>query len=154
MMWLLEDESYFLMHLGPEPLGVSFTKEVLENCLRGRNGPIKYLLCRQELLAGIGNIYADEILFRAGISPQRHPNTLGPHEWILLHQSIQSVLLRATQILIDLMPIQPITRESNDKEGVLMVHRLRGGLCTECGGYISRWLIRSRSSFWCPNCQV
>ena len=154
MMWFLEDESSFLMHLGPEPLGVSFTEKVLKSCLEGRAGPIKYLLCQQELLAGIGNIYADEILFHAGINPQRGSNTLVSYEWVVLHQCMQSVLLRATEMLTNLMPIQPITRESNGKEGVLMVPRLRGGLCPKCGSSVSRLLIRSRSSFCCLSCQV
>ena len=81
MMWLLEDAEPMLKHLGPEPLEPEFTPEVFQGRLQGRrNAPIKALLCDQGIIAGIGNIYADEVLFAAGIGPLRPGANLSPEE--------------------------------------------------------------------------
>ncbi|MFQ5933646.1 MAG: DNA-formamidopyrimidine glycosylase, partial [Dehalococcoidia bacterium] len=61
-LWLVEEVNSVVGHLGPEPLEPSFTPDVLAGILKGRGAPVKALLCQQELIAGIGNIYADEIL--------------------------------------------------------------------------------------------
>lgn len=71
LMWLVADNKAIVGKLGPEPLEAGFTMKLLTRLLSGRTAPIKALLCDQELIAGIGNMYADEALFTAGIHPLR-----------------------------------------------------------------------------------
>jgi formamidopyrimidine-DNA glycosylase len=75
-MWLVEDENQITGKLGPEPLEPEFTPEVLAQILKDRNTPVKSLLLDQTLIAGIGNMYADEALFDARLHPLRSANSL------------------------------------------------------------------------------
>src|SRR5260370_35411280 len=91
-LWPGECESEALKGLGPEPLSQDFTVETLVKSLSARKGAIKQVLLNQEVVAGLGNIYADEALFYASIHPLRRANTLTPLEIQRLHEGIVSVL--------------------------------------------------------------
>src|SRR3989442_5964934 len=91
-MWLLDDEALMWSKLGPEPLGEEVTPAYLHALLKRRSGPIKGALLDQKAIAGIGNIYPDEALFIAGISPRRAANTLSRRRVKLLHEAIREAL--------------------------------------------------------------
>ena len=100
MMWLVRDEEEVLAGLGPEPLDPAFTCEVLTWVLSGHNAPVKALLCDQAILAGLGNIYADEVLFVAGIHPIKRGGHMSPDEVRRLHKAIVTRLKEATELLV------------------------------------------------------
>src|SRR3990172_2844922 len=84
-MWLIEDEAAVVGKLGPEPLGEGFGPQELHRLLAGRSAPVKVVLLDQGAIAGIGNIYADEALFEAGIRPAKPANALSPRAADRLH---------------------------------------------------------------------
>ena len=94
-MWLVKDKSTIISKLGPEALAAEFTPEILAQRLSKRTAPIKALLCDQSLVAGIGNMYADEALFRARIHPLRSGKSLSRAEIERLYHAIQQILLAA-----------------------------------------------------------
>lgn len=140
--------------LGPETLDADFTVSYLQEILTGRTGKIKALLLDQRLIAGLGNIYADEALFRAGIHPERTGGSLSDQELERLHRAICQVLEegichRGTTI-----------RNYVDGEGIVgeFQHHLRvygreGEPCVVCGTPICRLKVGGRSSYHCPQCQ-
>ena len=97
VMWLVEDKNTVTDKLGPEPLEADFTPQILAQRLSKRTAPIKALLCDQSLVAGIGNMYADEALFLAKIHPLRPGRSLSPEEIERLHHAIQQVLAASHQ---------------------------------------------------------
>ena len=143
-----------LVDMGPEPLGNSFSADHLVAALAGRKGPIKTALIDQALVAGIGNIYACEALFMAGLSPRRKAGTIRGGRADRLVAAIRSVLASAIEdggtSLRD--HVQP------DGEIGYFVQRLTvygrdGQLCGTCGATIRRITQSGRSSFYCPDCQ-
>ena len=98
-IWLAQDTGPLLGGLGPEPLDPSFTVDVLQACLARRTAPIKALLCDQAVIAGIGNIYADELLFAAGIHPLLPGSGLSRRRVERLHAEIGPMLEEATETL-------------------------------------------------------
>jgi formamidopyrimidine-DNA glycosylase len=143
--------------VGPEPLESVFTAENLTKGLARRTAPIKSALLNQKLVAGIGNIYADEALFRARIHPLRPANTLSTAEVRALHRAIRQVLRegienRGTSI--------SHFRDGNGDEGAnqtnLQVYgRGRAGFpCLRCGQPLTFLVISGRSSHFCPRCQT
>jgi len=143
-----------LVTLGPEPLGPRFTPDYLREVLAGRQTTIKGALLNQELLAGLGNIYVDESLFRAGIHPARRAGSLTGDEVFRLHRAIRSVLeegirYRGTSV-----------RDYVDGEGKtggfqerLAVYGRRGQPCVKCGTPLELARIAGRGSVYCPRCQ-
>ncbi|MBI2855537.1 MAG: formamidopyrimidine-DNA glycosylase [Chloroflexi bacterium] len=153
MMWLVKDVAPVIGHLGPEPLEPEFTPEVLAGILRGKGLPIKVLLCEQSAMAGIGNIYADEILFCAGLHPERKAEAVSFQEIQALHECTVTVLREATERLSGLLPIPGPPTESAAGAAVLKVPRSYGAGCPHCGTSIQRLVIRGRSAYLCPRCQ-
>jgi formamidopyrimidine-DNA glycosylase len=133
-----------LRRLGEEPLGRGFTRVKLEALLRGRRGALKGLLLRQDLIAGIGNLYADEILFRARVLPARTAESLRPAELRRLHETVRSVLREATTAL----------SRNRAETGGLLDNRERGGVCPRCGRELSVARIAGRTTFFCRFCQT
>lgn len=129
----------------------------LTSLLEGRQAPIKALLLDQNLLAGLGNIYADETLHRAAVSPLRPGGTLGAAEIAALRKAIGQTLRHALKwggtSLDDLAYLLPDGR-TGDYLGRLRVYGKEGQKCCRCGGEIVRTIVRNRSSYWCPACQV
>ncbi len=153
MLWLVEEPSRVLGGLGPEPLEPSFTPAVLARQLEGRNAPIKALLCEQSVVAGLGNIYADEVLFAASIHPLRKASVLSSSNVEGLHKAIVEVLTKATETLSRLMPIGGPPTESAEGQQILMLSRAKGGACPRCSGPLERVLVRGRSTYFCSRCQ-
>jgi formamidopyrimidine-DNA glycosylase len=132
-----------LRRLGVEPLARSFTLRQFRALLNRRRGAVKSLLLRQEVVAGIGNIYADEILFQARLYPARRVESLRPAEVRRLYQAVRRVRRRATAGLARYR--RPI--------GDLLPGRERGGVCVRCGGPITMLRIGGRATYYCPSCQ-
>jgi formamidopyrimidine-DNA glycosylase len=124
--------------------------------LAGRQAPIKALLLDQHIVAGIGNIYADESLHRAEIAPQRPGGSLTPAEVATLRKAIKATLHHALQwggtSLDDLAYLLPDGR-TGDYVKRLRAYGREGERCRRCSGEIVRNVIRGRSSYWCPGCQ-
>ena len=154
VLWLVDNEAPVLGHLGPEPLEREFTPEVLHTALSRRSAPIKALLLEQELVAGIGNIYADEVLWCVGLEPMSRGSSLTPADCECLWECIRKVLAEATERLVPLMPTGQPPTESELGSQVLRVPRSEGAPCPHCGEAIVRLPVRSRSSFFCPRCQA
>jgi len=152
---LVADRDSVIGELGPEPLEEGFTPEVFTRGLQKRKAPLKAVLLDQGFIAGIGNMYADEALFRAGIHPLRLANSLSDAEVRRLHRAIRGVLLAA----IDSKgaSLNTYYRPSGEKgsahTGFNVAHR-RGEYCPVCGTGIERILIRQRGSYYCPKCQL
>ncbi|MCH8195767.1 MAG: bifunctional DNA-formamidopyrimidine glycosylase/DNA-(apurinic or apyrimidinic site) lyase [Chloroflexi bacterium] len=149
---LVADEASALPALGPEPLEPAFTPQALGKAL-GRRVPVKALLCDQAVVAGIGNIYADEALFLACVHPAKPGNELTPAEVERLHGAIVSSLTEATVQIARIMPAKGPPTESDEGRSVLCVPRMAGAPCTRCGKPVQRVVIRSRSAYFCPRCQ-
>lgn len=143
-----------LVDMGPEPLGNSFSADHLVAALAGRKGPIKTALLDQALVAGIGNIYACEALFMAGLSPRRKAGTIRGGRADRLVAAIRSVLASAIEdggtSLRD--HVQP-GGEIGYFVQRLTVYGRDGQLCGTCGATIRRITQSGRSSFYCPDCQ-
>ncbi len=155
--YLVEDTRELFGHLGPEPLEVTFTPDILAGRLDGRRGEIKRVLLDQEIVAGLGNIYASEALWRASIHPQRVASSLTVDEVQQLHVGITTVLQEAVMdggtSLGDRQYVYP--------DGGLGRHQLHlavydrtGEPCLRCGRPIERTVLGQRSTYFCPYCQI
>ena len=138
---------------GEEPLGVGFDKFVA--LFRGRQAPIKSALLNQKLLRGLGNIYADESLFRARVRPRRRAHRLSGEEMRRLYDSIQQVLSQA--IAAGGSSISDYVDASGEAGMFQFEHRVygrEGEPCVVCRTPIKRVVIAGRSAHYCPKCQV
>jgi formamidopyrimidine-DNA glycosylase len=140
--------------LGLEPLSDDFTPTALARLLAGRSRQIKPLLLDQTGIAGIGNIYADESLFRAGIHPLRRAETLTPEEITRLHAAIRAVLeLGIEHGGTTFGRHQDIWGEAGRNRDHLAVYKRAGAPCLRCGTPLVRMVIAQRSTHFCPACQ-
>ena len=154
-MWLVKDKESVVGELGPEPLEQEFTMAVLTQLLNKRKSPLKALLCDQHIIAGIGNLYADEALFLAKIHPLRLGGSLTPAELKRLHRAILEVLLKG--IKNKGASIENYVRPDGTKGGAhleFMVPRKAGEPCIRCGTLVERITVRGRGTYLCPKCQV
>lgn len=143
-----------LYNLGPEPLGKEFTPETLARATAGRKAPIKNLLLKQELLAGLGNIYADECLFRAGVSPLRQASSLSEGEIERLWSAIREILSEAIRLRgTTFSDYQDGFGRTGDFRQKLAVYGREGESCRECEGPVVRVKLAGRSTFFCRQCQ-
>jgi len=155
VMWLAEDVDTVLGKLGPEPLAGSFTPGILAQRLSRRHIPIKAALIDQSVIAGIGNMYADEALFAARIHPLRKANTLSLKEMQTLYHCIREVLWSAIEskgASVDTY-IRPEGQLGTAQFAFKVAHR-GGEPCPICGTRIQRILVRNRGTCFCPKCQV
>ncbi|HET9658704.1 MAG TPA: bifunctional DNA-formamidopyrimidine glycosylase/DNA-(apurinic or apyrimidinic site) lyase [Thermomicrobiales bacterium] len=141
--------------IGPEPLETEFTPELLFQQTRNRTTPIKAFLLDQRRIAGIGNIYADEALYRARIYPGRLTGTLDSSETERLYDAIRTVLAEGIErrgtTLSDYLDADG-ARGTNAAN--LRVYGKGGkGICDECGTPLQRAVIAGRGTHFCPNCQ-
>jgi formamidopyrimidine-DNA glycosylase len=137
---------------GAEPLDVSL--ETFISLFRGRKTPIKSALLNQKLLRGVGNIYADESLFRAGIRPRRRAASLTHEELTRLYKSVQQVLREA--IKAGGSSISDYVDSNGDAGFFQLQHRVYGREaepCLVCRKPVKRLVIAGRSSHYCPKCQ-
>jgi formamidopyrimidine-DNA glycosylase len=172
--FIYEDTRYFgrltldisaVEKLGPEPLEDDFQAAAFARQLRKSRQPIKVKLLDQSLVAGIGNIYASEALFRAGISPRRPANRLTIREVEKLRAAIRRVLAAAIRCGSTI----PLNFAPGKTGGLFYFGRAPGGPdyyqerlsvydragqpCPQCGSIIRRMVQASRSTFFCPRCQ-
>lgn len=148
------DAECALATLGPEPLGSSFTPEALGARLCRRRGPIKSVLLDQRVLAGVGNIYADEALHTARIAPQRKACTLSPCEVAALHAAICRELRRGIRHRGTTLADYRDTRgRQGEHREHLRVYGRAGQPCLRCGALVVRDRIGGRSSYYCSRCQ-
>ncbi|MDA8441474.1 MAG: bifunctional DNA-formamidopyrimidine glycosylase/DNA-(apurinic or apyrimidinic site) lyase [Peptococcaceae bacterium] len=143
-----------LLKLGVEPLSEDFTPEILCILLQGKKSKIKSLILDQTNLAGLGNIYADEALFLAGIHPERKAETITAAEALKLHHAIQEVLQKG------IANKGTTFRDYVDAEGQQGQNQLslnvygRGGQnCVKCGTALGKAKVGGRTSIFCPACQ-
>lgn len=153
-MWLVGDDALIIRSLGPEPLSDDFTPAYLHGVLKRRSAPVKTLLLDQDAIAGIGNIYADEALFGAGIRPSRAANTITKPGAARLHESIRSVLEEA---LGDRGSSFRDYLDASGKQGghqlKVKVYKRTGLPCYSCGSEVRRTVVGGRSTHYCPKCQ-
>ena len=149
----------FDVPLGIEPTAAEFTTERLRAFAAESRAPIKQLLLDQRRIAGIGNIYAAEALWRSGIDPRRTANTLQPEEIESLHEGITSVLFDAIEQLGTTIGSSVSDyRQSADTGGSfqnqLAVYGRQCEPCERCGAIIERIVQAGRSTCFCPACQT
>jgi formamidopyrimidine-DNA glycosylase len=157
-IWLTEDAENVLGKLGPEPLSDDFSAADLARSLAGRTAPIKALLLDQSIVAGVGNIYADEALFRAGIDPRRPGGSLDGQRIDQLHEAIRWVLqqgidLRGSSLGKGPQNYLPPNGIPGAAQESHQVFRRTGQPCPHCGQPIQRMVIAQSSTHFCPQCQ-
>lgn len=154
-VYLVADLEEILGSLGIEPLEPSFTPEALASLLKGRRTPIKSFLLDQRRIAGIGNLYADEILFYARVLPRRPAQTLSEEEIARVHTAIQQVLREGIE---DHGSSIDSFRRPDGSQGThadhLVVYGRTGEPCPQCGTPIERTVIGGRATHYCPRCQL
>ncbi len=149
----------FEADLGIEPLSRSFTADVLGKMTGKSRSPIKLFLLDQRKIAGVGNIYASEALWRSGISPEREAKTLSYDEVHSLHGNIVSVLNDAiagqgTTIGNSVSDYRPSAGEQGEFQNHLSVYGREAEPCERCGTAIARLKQGGRSTYYCRDCQT
>ena len=149
-----KDAPYRLDHLGPEPLSNAFNAPALRSALKGKKSRIKAALLDQKVVAGLGNIYVCEALFRAGISPKRIAGGLRVKENELLTAHIKDVISEAIDAGgSSLKDFANTDGELGYFQHNFSVYGRENDPCPVCTTAISRISQSGRSSFYCPNCQ-
>jgi formamidopyrimidine-DNA glycosylase len=154
-LYLVEELSTITSKLGPEPLAIQL--EEFEELLARRSGRLKSLLLNQGFLAGMGNIYADESLFQAGLHPQRTADTLTAVERERWYGAIQAVLTRAIRMRGTTLRdggYVDAQGEAGDFQSQLAVYGRTGEPCRRCATPVQRLVLGGRSSHFCPQCQT
>jgi formamidopyrimidine-DNA glycosylase len=143
-----------LKRLGPEPFSDAFTGAYLKQRLKGSTRPIKTALLDQSLVAGVGNIYADESLFAARIPPLTASGKLSIEQLVRLRDELINVLNISIGVggttFSDFRDLEGV---NGNYGGQSWVYRRSGQPCRRCGTPISREKLSGRSTHWCPNCQ-
>lgn len=141
-------------HFGVEPLSDDFTAEHLLAGLKQSRVPVRNWLLDQARIAGVGNIYANEALYRAGIRPSRRANLVTRAEAARLRDTIRDVLAEAiAKRGTTLSDYRDASGEKGGFQPLLQVYDHEGEPCPRCGSTIRRVVITNRSAFYCPKCQ-
>jgi formamidopyrimidine-DNA glycosylase len=144
-----------LSPLGPEPLEEGFAVEYLRETLESRRAQIKPLILDQKVVAGVGNIYADEILFDARLHPRRKASTLSEAEWRTLYEAIRENLAagvehRGTTVRL----YRDVLNRPGEHQNYLRVFEKHGEPCPEgCEGEVVQEKVGGRPTHFCPGCQ-
>ena len=155
-LWPRAREAEVFKMLGAEPLSEEFTIEQLEAALAGRKGIIKQVLLAQEVVAGLGNIYADEALYYAAIHPLRRTDSLTRDEIAQLHAGIVVVLARGIEHGgTSFSGYRDLQGEAGNNYDHLHVYHKANTvkICERCGTPIERIVIAQRTAHFCPECQ-
>jgi formamidopyrimidine-DNA glycosylase len=156
--WLVlepeELDPYLDARVGPEPLGPDWRARDLAARLAGRRGPVKTAILDQRTVAGLGNIYADEALWRARIHPRTPAGELAPEQVRVLHRAVRRALevgiARQGATLRDYaLP----DGESGSMQAEFKVYGRLGEPCLRCGTPIERIVVGGRGTWYCPQCQ-
>lgn len=141
--------------LGPEPLAEEYRPESLGRALRGRRAPVKNLLLNQELIAGVGNIYASEALHRARLDPRRPGGELDATEVERLFGAVRRVLREALDHAgTTFRDYRAVDGRSGRFQERLRVYGREGRPCRRCGEEVRRLVQAGRSTYLCPACQA
>jgi formamidopyrimidine-DNA glycosylase len=145
---------YFASRLGVEPLDTNFTAEALRAMARGRKQPVKAFLLTQERIAGVGNIYADEALFRARIHPLRPVGTLKRAQLEALRQGVvESLELGIDSKGASIDDYRHVDGARGSFQDRFLVHLRAGEPCPRCRTPIEKLRAAGRGTYVCPNCQ-
>lgn len=136
------DEEIARRRLGPDPLALSAAE--LERLLSNKRGAMKSLLMNQTNLAGLGNLYVDELLFQTGIHPRTLASSIDSRTWRTIYSAMQKILRRA---------IDAQTSGASLPRSWLLEHRVEGDACPRCGGTIARETHFGRTSYFCTRHQ-
>ena len=139
--------------IGPEPLEATFTLAVFQARLRARRGRLKPLLLDQGFVAGIGNIYADEVLWRARLHPLRPAATLPPADERRLHREIRAVLAEAVERRGSSVDDYTAPEGDGSMQERLEAYQRTGEPCPRCGRPIRRIVVGGRATHFCGWCQ-
>ena len=149
-----EMEEYLAARVGVEPLSEGLTADELCRLAAGRTAPLKSFLLNQLGVAGIGNIYADEALHRAGLHPLSPAGSLKPGDCEALRQGIvdalETGLRRGGASMDDYLDARGQQGSMQDE---FLVHTREGKPCPRCGAEIQRIVVAGRSTYFCPSCQ-
>jgi formamidopyrimidine-DNA glycosylase len=149
-----ELDRYLAERVGREPLVRTFTSARLAEALAGRRAPVKAVLLDQRRLAGIGNIYADEALWRARVHPLRHAGELGPEETVALHRGIRGALRAGiARQGATLTNYRTPDGDRGSMQEEFRVYGRTGAPCERCGTPIEKIRVAGRGSWYCPFCQ-
>lgn len=142
--------------LGPEPLSAAFSAAALGAALTRRPGKLKSVLLDQSLIAGLGNIYVDEALFRARLHPERSARSLSGDEVRRLHRAIRAVLRDSLEHRgTTFSSFQDANGEAGAYGRILAVYGRGGsGRCPRCGHLLEKIVVGGRGTHFCPRCQV
>jgi len=141
--------------LGVEPLSPEFTPQALGEMAAGRTAPLKSFLLDQSGVAGVGNIYADEALFRAELHPLSPAGSMKPEHLEALRDAVVAALeagIDAGGSSID--DYRDARGEKGGMQNEFLAHTREGEECLRCGGTIVRIVVGGRSTYFCPSCQV
>lgn len=143
-----------LQRLGPEPFSNEFSETYLHAALQRHSKPIKNALLDQQLVAGVGNIYADEALFKSGIRPTRLTHRLSRREVCTLRQELIEVLQQSIGAGgTTFSDFRDLTGLNGNYGGQAWVYGRAGQPCRACGTPVERLKLAGRSAHYCPNCQ-
>ncbi len=147
-------EGFFTARLGLEPLEEGFTSEHLRALARNRTAPIKALLLDQRRIAGVGNIYTDEALHRAGIHPLRPAGRLSAEQYAALRQAVVEALLAGIDArgatIDDYRHLDGVEGSFQDQ---FLVYGRAGEPCLRCGSTIVKMVVAGRGTYVCETCQ-
>ncbi|MFZ5952052.1 MAG: Fpg/Nei family DNA glycosylase, partial [Candidatus Rifleibacteriota bacterium] len=139
----------------PEPFSGDLTVEWLKQCSESTDRPVKCLIMDQDVIAGLGNIYANEALFRAGIRPDRPADSLSSGQLKKLTHEIIAVVENAVNAgIASLQPYFSVGPDTTHFDIETLVYGLNGQNCPVCRRYqLQKMTLSGRSSFFCPGCQ-
>ncbi len=147
-------DAYLALRLGVEPFTPEFTAEHLRGLARGRTAPVKAFMLDQRRIAGVGNIYADEALFRAGVHPLRPAGRLTASDWGRLREAIEQALaagIEAKGASID--DFRHVDGARGSFQDRFLVHTRAGEPCPRCGQTIRKIVVGGRGTYVCEGCQ-
>ena len=147
---LVADPAQVTGALGPEPLSDSFTLTQFKELFRHRRGRLKPLLMNQQFIAGVGNIYAAESCFAAGVHPARAADSLSEVELERLYLHLRQQLQRG--IILKGASLDAVYR-GGEFQNQFKVYGRQGQPCLQCGAPVQRTVLGGRSTFFCPVCQ-
>jgi formamidopyrimidine-DNA glycosylase len=148
-------DAYLQARLGVEPFTPEFTAKHLQRLARGRVAPVKAFLLDQRRVAGVGNIYADEALFRAGIHPLRPVGRLTGAQWVRLRDAIEAALnegIDAKGASID--DFRHLDGERGSFQDRFLIHLRAGEPCVTCGNPVRKIVVGGRGTYVCERCQA
>jgi formamidopyrimidine-DNA glycosylase len=147
-------DAYLTARLGIEPMTEQFTLEHLRALAHGRRAPVKSFILDQRRIAGVGNIYADEALFRAGIHPLRPAGRLSKEQYARLRETTIASLrdgIEACGATID--DFRHVDGVRGSFQNQFLVHRREGEPCGTCGTTIVKMVVGGRGTYVCESCQ-